>query len=115
MALFFECVLQCAQKVLDAADIVRDGDFPTIGKSSPHCEDNWEVFYLRTNAARRIAPIIMSDPPIVATNPSDIRNPPNAVLGSQGPNPDANVSVKAAMPTPKEIAPYLAKFFTPLF
>ena len=31
MALFFECVLQCAQNVLDAADIVRDGDFsPTI-------------------------------------------------------------------------------------
>jgi len=24
MALFFECVLQCAQKVLDAADIVRE-------------------------------------------------------------------------------------------
>jgi len=27
MALFFECMEQCAQKVLDAADIVRDGDF----------------------------------------------------------------------------------------
>ena len=31
MALFFECMEQCAQKVLDAADIVRDDDFsPTI-------------------------------------------------------------------------------------
>jgi hypothetical protein len=30
MALFFECMLQCAQKVLDAADIVRDGDLSTI-------------------------------------------------------------------------------------
>jgi hypothetical protein len=31
MALFYECMLQCARKVLDAADIVRDGDFtPTI-------------------------------------------------------------------------------------
>ncbi len=31
MALFFECMQECAQKVLDAADIVRDGDFsPTI-------------------------------------------------------------------------------------
>jgi hypothetical protein len=27
MALFFECMEQCAQKVLDAADIVRDGDY----------------------------------------------------------------------------------------
>ncbi len=27
MALFYECMLQCARKVLDAADIVRDGDF----------------------------------------------------------------------------------------
>jgi hypothetical protein len=25
MALFCECMLQCAQKVLDAADIVREG------------------------------------------------------------------------------------------
>ena len=30
MALFFECMLQCAQKVLDPADIVRDGDFSPI-------------------------------------------------------------------------------------
>ena len=30
MALFFECVLQCAQKVLDAADIVRDGDLSIV-------------------------------------------------------------------------------------
>jgi hypothetical protein len=26
MALFSECMLQCARKVLDSADIVRDGD-----------------------------------------------------------------------------------------
>ena len=32
MALFFECMEQCAQKVLDAADIVRDGDFSPIGQ-----------------------------------------------------------------------------------
>ena len=30
MALFFECMWQCAQKVLDAADIVRDGDFSPV-------------------------------------------------------------------------------------
>jgi hypothetical protein len=31
MALFFECMPQCAQKVFDTADIVRDGDLsPTI-------------------------------------------------------------------------------------
>ena len=31
MALFSECMLSCARKVLDTADIVRDGDFsPTI-------------------------------------------------------------------------------------
>ena len=26
MALFYECMQKCAQKVLDTADIVRDGD-----------------------------------------------------------------------------------------
>jgi hypothetical protein len=30
MALFFECMEQCAQKVLDTADIVRDGDLSTL-------------------------------------------------------------------------------------
>jgi len=36
MALFFECLLLCAQKVLDTADIVREAMFPqsTIGQSS---------------------------------------------------------------------------------
>jgi len=29
MALFFECMPQCAQKVFDTADIVRDGDVTT--------------------------------------------------------------------------------------
>jgi hypothetical protein len=57
----------------------------------------------------------MSDPPMVVTNPSDIRNPPNAVLGPQDPNPVANVSAKAATPIPKEITPYFARFFTVLF
>ncbi len=57
----------------------------------------------------------MSDPPIVVTNPSEIRNPPNEVLGPHGPKPDANVSANATIPTPKDIAPYLAKLFTPLF
>jgi len=33
MALFSECALQCAQKVLDA-DIVRDGDFATVGMNA---------------------------------------------------------------------------------
>ena len=70
---------------------------------------------MRPNAARKIAPIIMTNPPIVVRNPADIRNPPNAVLGPQGPNPVANVSAKAETPTPKEITPYLAKFFTVLF
>src|SRR5262249_33389017 len=30
MALFSECMLLCAQRVLDRADIVRDGDFATV-------------------------------------------------------------------------------------
>jgi len=30
MALFYECMLQCARKVLDAADIVREGDFTPV-------------------------------------------------------------------------------------
>ena len=30
MALFFECMQLCAQKLLDAADIVRDGDFSLV-------------------------------------------------------------------------------------
>ena len=54
----------------------------------------------------------MSDPPIVVTNPTEIRKPPNEVLGPRGPKPDANVSANATIPTPKEIAPYLAKLFT---
>ena len=70
---------------------------------------------MRPNAARRIAPTIMNAPPIVVANPSEIRNPPNAVLGPHGPKPAVNVSVKAARPTQNDIAPYLAKFFTPVF
>jgi hypothetical protein len=42
MALFFECMLECAQKALDAADIVRDGDITTacnaIGQTRRHAE-----------------------------------------------------------------------------
>jgi hypothetical protein len=30
MALFSECMLECARKLLDTADIVRDGDFSPI-------------------------------------------------------------------------------------
>jgi hypothetical protein len=30
MALFSECMQECARKVLDTADIVRDGDFATV-------------------------------------------------------------------------------------
>ena len=35
MALFNECMLQCAQKVLDPADIVRDGDFRIASPAVP--------------------------------------------------------------------------------
>jgi hypothetical protein len=35
MALFYECMLQCAQKALDTADIVRDGDFSPIETGCP--------------------------------------------------------------------------------
>ena len=35
MALFHECTLQCAQKELDTADIVRDGDFSPATKICP--------------------------------------------------------------------------------
>jgi hypothetical protein len=30
MALFVECMQECARKVLDTADIIRDGDFSPI-------------------------------------------------------------------------------------
>jgi hypothetical protein len=30
MALFYECIQKCARKLLDTADIVREGDFSTI-------------------------------------------------------------------------------------
>jgi len=30
MALLLECTPQCARKVLDTADIVRDGDFTSV-------------------------------------------------------------------------------------
>jgi hypothetical protein len=33
MALFFECMLECARKVIDTADIVRDGDLSTVDGS----------------------------------------------------------------------------------
>jgi hypothetical protein len=37
MALFFECMPSCARKVLDTADIVRDGDFsPTTFDNTPN-------------------------------------------------------------------------------
>ena len=34
MALFYECIQMCAQKLLDSADIVRDGDVSAV----EHCE-----------------------------------------------------------------------------
>jgi hypothetical protein len=42
MALFFECMPSCARKVLDTADIVRDGDVSTtiIPKYGLHRMDN---------------------------------------------------------------------------
>jgi len=68
--------------------------------------------YRERNAARSTAPTIISNPAIVATNPSEIRMPPKVVLGPHGPNPDANVSAKAAIPRPKESAPNKPKRFT---
>jgi len=49
---------------------------------------------------------------MMAMNPSEIRNPPNGVLGPHGPNPDAKVSANATIPITKEMAPPVAKFFT---
>ena len=37
MALFSECMLSCAQIVLDTADIVRDGDFSPVTASAKVC------------------------------------------------------------------------------
>ena len=44
MALFFECMQQCARKVLDTADIVRDAmlqqypiALPEMGEMGVHC------------------------------------------------------------------------------
>jgi hypothetical protein len=51
---------------------------------------------------------------IVVANPSEIRNPPNALLGPHGPKPDANTSENAAMPIPKDTTPHVAKLFTTL-
>jgi hypothetical protein len=34
MALFSECMQKCARKVLDTADIVREGDFATTNPAS---------------------------------------------------------------------------------
>jgi hypothetical protein len=34
MALFHECIQQCAQKAVDTADIVRDSDFSTASRIS---------------------------------------------------------------------------------
>jgi hypothetical protein len=68
--------------------------------------------YLRPNAARKIAAIIINKPAMMAMNPSEIRNPPNGVLGPHGPNPDAKVSANATMPIMKEMAPPVASFFT---
>jgi hypothetical protein len=38
MALFYECMLQCAQKLLDTADIVRDAMFQqqSLTPTGPH-------------------------------------------------------------------------------
>ena len=35
MALFFECMLLCAQKVLDTADIVREAMFRQLSGQAP--------------------------------------------------------------------------------
>jgi hypothetical protein len=34
MALFYECMLKCAQKLLDTADIVRDAIFQPLARQS---------------------------------------------------------------------------------
>ena len=44
MALFNECTQSCAHIVLDTADIVRDGDFSTVGPRR-----FWEALYLFAN------------------------------------------------------------------
>ena len=53
MALFYECIQKCARKLLDTADIVRDGDV-TPSKTAAHkvTHDVWgeelgSWFYLR--------------------------------------------------------------------
>jgi hypothetical protein len=39
MALFFECTLQCPQKGLDAADIVRDSDITSTTRTRTGVEE----------------------------------------------------------------------------
>jgi len=34
MALFYECIQSCARKVIDTADIVRDGDLTTVERGA---------------------------------------------------------------------------------
>jgi hypothetical protein len=51
MALFYECMLQCARKVLDAADIVRDGDITSLTdvyelECVAPCGSQWETWML---------------------------------------------------------------------
>jgi hypothetical protein len=43
MALFFECMLECARKVIDTADIVRDGDITTTVLERGRCYRRWLV------------------------------------------------------------------------
>ena len=44
MALFSECMQLCAPKVLDTADIVRDGDFSS---TTPTSDSEWRVPAMR--------------------------------------------------------------------
>jgi len=62
-------------------------------------------FYLRSNAARNIAPTIINTPPIMAIDPTETKNLPKAVVGPQGSKPLANVSNNAAIPKPKDVTP----------
>ena len=51
MALSFECMQTCASKVLDTADIVRDGDVSPIDQSELHHHD-CDLWKMKKKTAR---------------------------------------------------------------
>ena len=67
MALFSECRPQCAQTVLDTADIVREGDFTTaipdgagpMGPTTPKVLEGYTYCELHLKLKRKAQPAVL--------------------------------------------------------